>query len=114
MYLRILGFLICFPFLGQAAGQVDKQAQAKAAAKLRARIEATPALPFDGVRFSVQAPSISWKPGLVSWLAVDGNGTIYELRRGEEGDPVLALDREGKLLRSKPFSCRVILTTTHC
>jgi len=100
MYLRILAFLICIALLAQGVGQVDKQAQAKAAADLRARIEATPTLPFDAVRFTVQAPAVRWKPGLVSWLAIDGNGTIYELRRGEEGDPVLALDREGKLLRS--------------
>ena len=101
MCLRILAFLICIPLLAQSAGQVDKEDQAKAAADLRARIEATPTLSFDGVRFTVQAPGVSWKPGLVSWLAVDGNGTIYELRRGEEGAPVLALDREGKLLRSR-------------
>jgi hypothetical protein len=70
MYLRIFAFLIFFPFLGQAEGQVDNEAQAKAAAGLRARIEATPTLPFDGVRFTVHGSPPGWKPGLVSWLVL--------------------------------------------
>ncbi len=88
MYLRILACLICFPLLAQAAGQVGKQAQAKAAA-VRARIEATPTLPFDGVHFAAKPPAIGWESGAVSWVAVDGEGSIYEIQRGDKADPVL-------------------------
>jgi len=56
MYLRILAFLICIPLLAQGAGQVDKEAQAKAAADLRAGIETAPTLPFDGVRLQSKRP----------------------------------------------------------
>lgn len=37
---------------------------------------------------------------MVSWLAVDAKGLIYELQRGDDADPVLVLDAEGTLLRS--------------
>lgn len=84
----------------QDAGQVEKEAQAKAAADLRARIEASPKLPFIGVHFGVQATAAGWEPGFVSWVAVDDKGVIYEIQRGNKADPVLVLDREGKVLRS--------------
>jgi hypothetical protein len=85
MFLRFLACLICLPLLAQDAGQEDMEVQAKAAADLRARIEATPRLPFNGVHFAVQGSALK---GLVSWLAVDGAGTIYEIQRGESADPV--------------------------
>jgi streptogramin lyase len=37
---------------------------------------------------------------MVSWIALDGKGTLYLLQRGEKADPVLAVDRDGHLLRS--------------
>lgn len=90
MYLRILLCLICLPLLGQDAGQ----------SSLRNKMETSPRLPFKGVLFAVQAPTAGWESGMVSWLAVGGQGTIYELQRGDKADPVLVLDRGGKLLRS--------------
>jgi hypothetical protein len=100
MFLRILASLICLSFLTQHVRQVDKKAQAKAAADLRDRIEASPELPFNGVPLTIQAPAASWESGLVSGLAIDSNGVIYEVQRGDKADPVLVLDRDGKLLRS--------------
>ena len=37
---------------------------------------------------------------MVSWLAVDAEGIIYEIRRSDSGDRVLVLDSAGKVLRS--------------
>jgi N-acyl-D-aspartate/D-glutamate deacylase len=82
------------------AAQVDKDAQTKAAADLRVRVEASPKLPFRGVHFAAQTPATGWKSGTVSWVAVDGNGNIYEPQRGDKADPVLVLDSESKVLRS--------------
>ncbi|HEY3990027.1 MAG TPA: 6-bladed beta-propeller [Acidobacteriaceae bacterium] len=79
---------------------VDKETQAIAAADLRARIEASPKLSFNGVRLAAQPPSVGWASGAVSWVAVDDNWNIYEIQRGDKADPVLVLDREGKVLRS--------------
>ena len=37
---------------------------------------------------------------MVSWVALDGHGRIYEIQRGDKADPVLVLNREGKVIRS--------------
>ena len=100
MYLRILALLICLPVLPQRVSQEDKKDHVKAAADLRNRIEASPELPFNGVPLPVQAPAANWESGLVSGLASDSKGVIYEVQRGDKADPVLVLDRDGKLLRS--------------
>ena len=103
MPLRILVCLVSLAFFTQAPGQsndLDRTAQEKGAPDLRGRIEASPNLPFNGVHFAAKPPAIGWESGAVSWVAVDGGGLIYELQRGDKADPVLVLDRAGKVLRS--------------
>jgi sugar lactone lactonase YvrE len=103
MSLRILVCLICVALSAQTSGQVnkvDREAQDKTAADLRARIEASPKLPFNGVHFAAKPPAIGWESGSVSWIALDRKGRIYEIQRGDKADPVLVLDGEGKVLRS--------------
>lgn len=95
MRLRILLCLLCLPLVAQDNTQKGQEAQ-----DLRVRIEASPKLPFHGVPFAAQATQVGWESGMVSWIAVDGQGLIYEIQRGEKADPVLVLNREGKLLRS--------------
>jgi streptogramin lyase len=99
MHLRAIACLVCVPLFAQNA-DVDKEAQAKAAASLKARIEASPELPFSGTHFAAQAAGAGWESGMVSWVALANDGTIYELQRGEKADPVLVLDKSGKVLRS--------------
>jgi hypothetical protein len=84
---RAFTYFACLPLLAQDAD-------------LRARIEATPTLPFEGVHFTPQAPGAGWESGMVSWLAIDSHGLLYELQRGDKADPVLVVDRDGKILRS--------------
>jgi hypothetical protein len=103
MSVRIVVGLVFLTLCTQSPGQANGaggEAQEKAAAVLRARIEASPKLPFHGVLFAAQPPSAGWESGGVSWVAVDDKGTIYEIQRGDKDDPVLALDREGRVLRS--------------
>jgi sugar lactone lactonase YvrE len=38
--------------------------------------------------------------GIVSSVATDHSGTVYVLQRGDKADPVIAVDRDGKVLRS--------------
>ena len=52
------------------------------------------------MHFAVKPPAVGWESGAVSWVAVDGQGSIYEIQRGDKADPILVLDREGKVLRS--------------
>lgn len=101
MSIRFFALLLCLPTLfAQQAGVPTQDARAEAAAHLRAMIEAAPKLSFTGTDFSVQPPNGDWESGMVSWVALDAKGTIYLLRRGEKADPVLVVNREGKILRS--------------
>jgi outer membrane protein assembly factor BamB len=91
----------CLPFLTDGASQSQIEADEKAAAEnLRVRIESSPDLPFKATPFVIHPPAPGWESGVVSWIAVDSTGLIYELQRGEKADPILVVDREGKLLRS--------------
>jgi sugar lactone lactonase YvrE len=103
MSLRIVVSLVFLAFWAQApeqANRTDADAQAKAAAALHARIEATPELPFHAVALAAKPRSPDWESGIVSWVAVDDKGAIYEIQRGDKADPVLVLDRQGNVLRS--------------
>lgn len=100
MSLRISICFICFSLFAQDLGQVDKDAETKATADLRARVEASPKLLFYGAHFAAHPTTGGWESGTVSGVAVDGNGIIYEIQRGDKADPVLVLNREGKVLRS--------------
>ncbi len=44
--------------------------------------------------------AISGSFGTVSSVAADRNGVIYVLQRGDKADPVIAVDKEGRVLRS--------------
>lgn len=74
--------------------------QAKATSELRARIEASPMLPFKGVLFAARPINGGWESGTVSGTAVDRKGMIYEIQRGEKAEPVVVLDPNGTILRS--------------
>jgi DNA-binding beta-propeller fold protein YncE len=78
----------------------DKAVADGAAADLRARIEASPKLPFVATTFAAKPPAPGWESGMVSWVAIDAQGHLLELQRGAKADPVLVLDRDGKVLRS--------------
>lgn len=67
---------------------------------LQSLIAASPELPYQVTYLEAQPPTPGWESGMVSWLALDKQGLIYEIQRGEEADPVLVLDRAGKVIRS--------------
>jgi len=94
---RILVYLlVSLALFAQSPGQANNangEAQEKGTADLRARIEASATLPFNGVHFAAKPPAIGWESGAVSWVAVDRTGNIYEVQRGDKADPVLYLDR---------------------
>jgi streptogramin lyase len=81
-------------------GSAQTTAPPKAPSSLRERVEASPLLPFHPEPLAAQPPVAGWESGTVSWVTVAPNGTIYEIQRGEKADPVLVLDRQGKVLRS--------------
>ncbi len=83
-------FLVCVVCLALQAQQPDTRA-----ADLRALIAATPRLALG------QAALVPGLPmGTVSSVAVGSDGVIYILQRGDKADPVIAINRDGRVLRS--------------
>ena len=58
-------------------------------------IEKSPRLPFERTRIEIPA-----EIGYPSAVAMDDQGSIYVLQRGDKADPVLVLNRQGKIIHS--------------
>lgn len=65
------------------------------AAALRALVAQAPKFPLQRTQIKIQA-----EIGYPSSVAMDANGAIYVLQRGENADPVLVVNRDGKIIRS--------------
>jgi streptogramin lyase len=85
----IIVFLLCLP----AAAQTDPAAQ------LRALLNSTPRLALEQVPLADRMPNAR-SLGTVSSVAAGPDGAIYVLQRGDRADPVIVVDREGRVLRS--------------
>lgn len=69
------------------------------AAELRKLIAETPRLELESVPLGARMANAS-SLGTVSSVAADGKGTIYLLQRGDQADPVIVVDTQGRVLRS--------------
>ncbi len=58
-----------------------------------------PKIPVEEVRLASRLANAS-SLGIVSSIATGRDGTVYILQRGDKADPVIALDRDGHILRS--------------
>jgi DNA-binding beta-propeller fold protein YncE len=67
---------------------------------LRALLDAAPKAILQRSELNVQAPSEGWELGMISWVDVDRKGNIYLLQRGEKADPIVVIDKQGRVLRS--------------
>src|SRR5436309_14236992 len=70
------------------------------AASLRVLVQQAPKLTLERTIFKIQAPNTGWEIGYPSAVTMGRDGTIYVLQRGEKADPVLAMDRHGRIVRS--------------
>jgi DNA-binding beta-propeller fold protein YncE len=96
----IPGLLVCaaaFSLGGQTPAQKPPDAAEQA---LRALVAAAPELPFEAAPISVTAPAPDFALGMVSWVSSAKDGTTYLLQRGDKADPIIAVDRNGTVLRS--------------
>ena len=59
-----------------------------------------PNLSLERTQIKIQAPAAGWEIGYPSAVTIDAAGDIYVLQRGEKADPLLVLNRDGKILRS--------------
>ena len=52
------------------------------------------------MQIKLQAPSAGWEIGYPSAVTMDNSGAIDVLQRGEKADPVIVVNRDGKIIRS--------------
>jgi hypothetical protein len=69
------------------------------AAQLRRLLRESPRLPVEEIPLLVRLPGDGLL-GTVSSVGVGRNGVIYVLQRGDKADPVIAVNRDGDVLRS--------------
>ena len=96
--------LAAAPLWLQAPAGPSPEEQARINAQntaLREIVKQAPKLPLQPGALEVQPPSTAgWALGMVSWVAAGPDGLIYLLQRGEQADPVIVIDRTGKIVRS--------------
>jgi hypothetical protein len=97
-------FLVALaPLWAQTPGpSAEEQARINAQnTALRELLKHTPRLPRQAGPLEVQPPGTpGWAMGMVSWVAAGPDGLTYLLQRGEDADPVIVVDRSGKIVRS--------------
>jgi streptogramin lyase len=98
MPFELLFCLVILTIHQRAAVQVNRSPSEPSA--LRARIEASPTLPFHAVHIAPHPPRADWQVGVVSSVAIAQDGTVYLIQRGKQAPPILKLDRAGNVLRS--------------
>lgn len=104
MLSRFLLYLLIAPFWLQNPNNMTPEERATLEAQnaaLRTMLQSAQKLPMEPSPIVVQAPQQDgWALGMVSWVAADPNGLVYLLQRGDKADPVIVLDRTGKVVRS--------------
>src|SRR5437763_2410958 len=93
----ILLCVLCLPAWTQDRNTATPEAQA---ARLRSLVEHAPHLALEKTEFKIQPPAAGWELGFPSSVAMDKNGLLYVLQRGDKADPVLVVNREGRIVRS--------------
>ena len=108
MISKILLSLILIAGLQASAAQAPRgQRSPEETARLNAQADALRAilakatkLPLQQAEIMPTPPSAGWEIGMTSWVAADSKGLIYLLQRGDKADPVVVMNREGKVVRS--------------
>src|SRR5215468_4629041 len=101
--LKTIVYLILLPFLAQAPNAIPPEVRAKMeaqTAQLQATLQTSQKLANAQEALKVTPPQTGWEMGMVSWVTSDKNGLIYLLQRGDKADPVVVLNKEGKVVRS--------------
>jgi len=93
----ILTVQLCLPVSAQ--GTVSQELAAESA-QFRSLMRNSPPLQLKLTEFAISPPRSGWKIEMASSVAVDRNGLIYVLQRGADADPVIVVNRQGRVVRS--------------
>lgn len=92
-----LALLLTLPVSAQVQSAEDLKAES---AQFRSLMRGSPRLPLRLAVFPIEGPGPAWKMEMVSSVAIDSSGLIYLLQRGSNADPVIVVNREGRVVRS--------------
>jgi DNA-binding beta-propeller fold protein YncE len=98
--MRLLAVLFLLPLHAQTISPTITEAGEKGIAELRTMVQTGAPLDLHRTELAIHGLSEGSVLGMVSSIAVDRKGAIYLLQRGDKADPVIVIDREGKVLRS--------------
>src|SRR5262245_28176373 len=103
MTTKYLVYLLLLPLWLQNRGGISLEVRAqmeKQTAELRSILGQSKKTPLERAALNVTPPQPGWQMGMVSWVTSDKNGLIYLLQRGDKANPVVVVNREGKVVRS--------------
>jgi sugar lactone lactonase YvrE/cytochrome c556 len=83
----------------QAPANPDAAAEAQAA-ELRAIVQRAARFPLEATDIKPAPPSSGWAMGMVSWIAAGRDDLVYMLQRGDKADPIVVINRDGRVVRS--------------
>ena len=89
--------IVCLSLWAQNDRNPDPEAQASA---LRVLVEKAPRSVLERTQIQLQAPATGWEIGYPSAVTMDDAGLFYVLHRGENADPLLVVNSDGKIVRS--------------
>jgi DNA-binding beta-propeller fold protein YncE len=101
--LKTIVYLLWLPFLLQNPNSIPPEVRAKMeqqTAQLQAILQKGTKLPNPQEALKVTPPQAGWEMAMVSWVTSDKNGLIYLLQRGDKADPVVVVNKEGKVVRT--------------
>ena len=98
MRMLACAMLVCSP--AALGAQTPAERPDSADESLRAVVTRAPRLRLEAAPVSVTSPTADFAMGMVSWVASSTDGTTYLLQRGDKADPIIAIDRNGNVLRS--------------
>ena len=55
---------------------------------------------LERTQIKIQSPGSGWELAYPSAVTMDDEGLFYILQRGDKADPVLVVDKDGKIVRS--------------
>ena len=100
---KLLIGLLCLPLfapVGPTLTPAETEARDHSSDKIRALIEASPKLALQQTDMLIKLPK-DQQLGMVSRLARDAKtGVTWLIQRGDKANPVLAVDKKGRVLRS--------------
>jgi len=104
MITKYLLYVVLLPLLlqnrGAAVDPAVQAAQEQKAAEFRALLQQVPKLTLQRTDLKATPQPGEWTTNMVSWVAADRNGLIHLLQRSDKADPVVVMDRDGRVLRS--------------